>query len=50
MCKEFIGEIKTDEKDVNDEIFLKYFKYQSLSFLVKDLFKTKNEKLVNNIH
>ena len=30
--------------------FEKYFKYQSPSFLAKDSFKAKNNKLVNNIN
>ena len=50
MHKEFINETETDEKYINDEIFWKYFKYQSPSFLTKDLFKAKNNKLVNNIN
>ena len=50
MHKEFINEIETDEKYLNDEIFWKYFQYQSASFLTKKLFKTKNNKLVNNIN
>ena len=50
MCKEFINEIETDEKYINDEVFWKYFKYQSTSFLAKDLFKVKSNKLVDNIN
>ena len=50
LHKEFINEIETDEKYINDDIFWKYFKYQSPLFLAKDLFKVKNNKLVNNIN
>ena len=49
LCKEFINEIETDEKCINKEIFWKYFKYQLPLFLLKDLFKVKNYKLVNHI-
>ena len=50
MHKEFINEIETDGKYINDEIFRKYFKYQSPLFLAKDFFKAKNNKLVNTIN
>ena len=49
MREEFIDEIEIDEKDINDEIFGKYFKHRCPSFLAKDLFKSKNKKLVNSI-
>ena len=49
LRKEFINEIETDEKCINNEIFWKYFKYQLPLFLLKDLFKVKNYKLVNHI-
>ena len=48
-----MNEIIADEKHINNEIFLHYFKYQNLPFLVKDLIRAKqnkNEKLVNNIN
>ena len=48
-----MNEIVIDEKDLNDEIFWNYFKYQNRSFLAKDLItakETKNEQLVNNIN
>ena len=45
-----MNEIIVDEKDINDEIFWNYFKYQNPSFLAKDLIRAKNEQLVNNIH
>ena len=35
-----MNEIIANEKDMNDEIFWNYFKYQNLSFLAKDLFRT----------
>ena len=46
MHKEFINEIETDEKYINDEISWKYFKCQSPSFLTKDLFKA-NDALID---
>ena len=48
-----MNEIIADEKDTNDEIFRKYFKYQNPSFLAKDLIRAqqvKNEQVVNNIN
>ena len=45
--------LKLTKKDINDEMFWNYFKYQSLSFLEKDLLEAKqakNEQLVNNIN
>ena len=36
--------IKADKKDESDEIFWNYFKYQNLSFLAKDLSRTKQAK------
>ena len=53
MQQEFIDEIITAKKDINNEVFLDYFKYQNPSFLVKDLIsakQNKNEKLVNIIN
>ena len=53
MEQEFINKIITDEKGINNEIFLDYFKYQNPSLLVKELISTKqnkNEKIVNNIN
>ena len=41
-----------DEKDINNETFSNYFRYQNPSSLVKDLIsakQTKNEKFVNNV-
>ena len=48
-----MNEIIADEKDINDEIFWNYFKYQNPSFLAKNLIRAKqakNEQLVNNIN
>ena len=48
-----MNEIIADKKDINDQIFRKYFKYQNPLFLVKDLIRAKqdkNEKLVNDIN
>ena len=49
-----MNQIITGEKDINNEIFLNYSKYQNLLFLVKNLTQTKpkkkkkERKLVNN--
>ena len=48
-----MNEIIANEKDINDEIFWNYFKYQNPSFLAKNLIRAKqakNEQLVNNIN
>ena len=48
-----MNEIIAGKKDINDEIFCKYFKYQSPSFLAKDLIKAnqaKNKQLANNVN
>ena len=48
-----MSEIIAGKKDINNKIFLNYFKYQNPLFLVKDLISTeqdRNEKLVNNIN
>ena len=53
LQQEFLNEIIADKKDINNEIFSQYFKYQNPSFLVKDLIsakQNKNEKLVNSIN
>ena len=48
-----MSEIIAGKKDINNKIFLNYFKYQNPLFLVKDLISAeqdRNEKLVNNIN
>ena len=48
-----MNEIMADEKEISNEMFWNYFKYQNQSFLAKDLIRakqTKNEQLVNNIN
>ena len=53
MQQEFINEIIAGEKDINDQIFWNYLKYQNPLLLVKYLIRAKqdkNEKLVNNIN
>ena len=48
-----MDKIIADKKDISDEIFWNYFKYQNPSFLAKDLIRAKqekNEQLVNNIN
>ena len=44
MHKEFLNEIKNEEKNINDQIFNKYFKYNSESFLEKDLYEDNQNK------
>ena len=53
MIVELMNEITGKEKDINDEIFYNYFKYQNPLFLARDLIRAtqpKNEQLVNNIN
>ena len=45
--------IIANEKDINDEAFCNYFRYQNLSFLAKYLIKAKQskiEQLLNNVN
>ena len=44
MFKKLRDAIKTDEKDINDEIFRNYFKYNSTSHLAKDLHEAMEAK------
>ena len=47
-----MNEIIANEKDINDQIFWNYFKYQNPLFLAKDLIRAtqaKNEQLVHNV-
>ena len=53
LKQEIMNEIIANKKDINDEIFWNYFKYQNPSFLAKDLIRAtqaKNEQLVNNVN
>ena len=53
LQQKFMNEIIADKKDINDEIFWNYFKYQNRSFLAKDLTKaeqSKNKYLINKIN
>ena len=43
--QEFIKEIIANKKDINNEAFLDYFKYQNPLFLVKDLISAKQIKI-----
>ena len=46
-----MNEIIAEEKDINDETFWNYFRYENISFLAKDLIRArldKNEQFVNN--
>ena len=48
-----MNEITTDEKDINNEIFLNYFKYQNQLFVETDLIRAawaKNETLLINFN
>ena len=48
-----MNQIIADEKDINDEIFRNYFKYQNSLLLAKDLIRvkqSKNQQLINNIN
>ena len=48
-----MNEMIAKEKDINDELFSSYFKYQNPSLLAKDLITArydKNETLVNKIN
>ena len=48
MNEEFLNEIVNEWKNIYEETFRNYFKYQDPSFLVKYLFKTdktKNDKI-----
>ena len=52
-----MNEIIADKKNINNQIFLDYFKYQNWSFLVKDLISSKwikngneNENLKKVVH
>ena len=48
-----MSEIIAGKKDINNKIFLNYFRYQNSLFLVRDLISAeqdKNEKLVNDIN
>ena len=48
-----MNEILAYEKDINDETFWNYSKYQNPSFLAKDLIRAnqfKNKQLVNDIN
>ena len=53
LQQKFIKAGIADKKNINDEKFWNYFKYQNPSFLSKDLTRAthaKNEHLVNNIN
>ena len=48
-----MNEIIANEKDINDEIFLHYFRYQNPLLSAKDLItamQAKNDQLVSNIN
>ena len=39
LCKEFLNEIASEEKNINEEIMGSYFDYKNPSSLAKDLFQ-----------
>ena len=41
LQQEFMNQIIVDEKNMSDEIFLNYIKYQNPSFLAKNLIRAK---------
>ena len=48
-----MNEIIANKKDINDEMFSNYLKYENPSSLAKDLIRvtqTKSEQLVNNVN
>ena len=48
LQQEFINESIVDDKDINNENFLGYFKYNNPSLLVRDLISIKQNKNVRN--
>ena len=46
LHKEFINEIKNDEKKINEQIFKEYFFYHTPLFLAKDLYN--RNQIVND--
>ena len=44
LQQEGMNEIIADKKDINDEIFQNYLKYQNPSFLTKELLRAKRVK------
>ena len=50
LSKNFVKTVINDEKDMNDEIFKEYLKYQNPSFFAKNLLKanrSKNKQIIN---
>ena len=53
LQQELMNEFIADKKDISDELFWYYVKYQNPSFLAKDLIRAKqakNGQLLNNIN
>ena len=53
MQQKFTNGITAEKKDIHDEIFWNYFKYQNSLFLANDLIRAKeakNEQIVNSIN
>ena len=44
-CEKFSDEIVNEEKNINEEIFRNYFKYQNPSPLAKNWFKADKNKI-----
>ena len=41
-----MNEVIADKKDINNEIFCNYFKYQNASFLAKDLNRANELEII----
>ena len=41
-----MSEVIADKKDINNEMFCNYFKYQNPSFLAKDLIRAKELEII----
>ena len=44
LGEEFSNKIKNEEKNISEQIFKEYFCHESPSFLVKDLYESKQNK------
>ena len=42
-----MNEVIADKKDINNEMFCNYFKYQNPSFLAKDLIRAKELEIIS---
>ena len=44
MCEEFLNEIENEKKNINEEIYRNFFKYQNPSSLVEELIREDKNK------